>query len=122
MYSGWKNEVFFIFRMKKEKKIIKIFLRGRKCVFLGEFKKIIIFQGKEVGIYLQFGFISSLDKKIKKKKKRVIYSLQIREKNFLLEEGEIYMQFIGKRKKFKCIESSLSVYYFFDIDGKEKVI
>lgn len=82
MYSGWKNEVFFIFRMKKEKKIIQIFLRGRKCVFLGEFKKIIIFQGKEVGIYLQFGFISSLDKKIKKKKKKS------------------YIQFVDQREKF----------------------
>lgn len=83
MYSGWKNEVFFIFRMKKEKKIIQIFLRGRKCVFLGEFKKIIIFQGKEVGIYLQFGFISSLDKKIKKKKKFV----DQREKFFFVGRG-----------------------------------
>lgn len=52
MHSGWKNEVFFTPRMKKEKKITQTFLRGRKCVSLGEFKKITISQGKEVGIYL----------------------------------------------------------------------
>lgn len=89
MYSGWKNEVFFIFRMKKEKKIIQIFLRGRKCVFLGEFKKIIIFQGKEVGIYLQFGFISSLDKKMEKKELYIVCRL----------ERKI---FCWKREKFIC--------------------
>lgn len=42
MHSGWKNEVFFTPRMKKEKKITQTFLKGRKCVSLGEFKKITI--------------------------------------------------------------------------------
>lgn len=97
MYSGWKNEVFFIFRMKKEKKIIQIFLRGRKCVFLGEFKKIIIFQGKEVGIYLQFGFISSLDKKIKKKKSYIQFVDQ-REKFFVGRGRNLYVVYRKKEE------------------------
>lgn len=35
MYSGWKNEVFFIFRMKKEKNYLDIFKGKKMCFFRG---------------------------------------------------------------------------------------